>query len=220
MANDPCQFDQQLLSRYVSCDCDNEERMRVERHVRTCRRCRHELYELEAVWSMLEEWQVDEAEAPFQPEVLRARLQTRFGKPRRFAAWREMLSSLWGWGMLRPLPVAVMVALAAGLLSWWDTFTGPQIPESPQTVARLEATPTPDVPGSEATTVAENIDIEQALRKMDRSAWNLRRIQNVVGVRMDGPAEDILPSLNRPLIPLPFAPPKANVVFASADGRL
>ncbi|MFH1737724.1 MAG: zf-HC2 domain-containing protein, partial [bacterium] len=80
-----CPFEHELLSRYVSCNCDNEERMRVERHVRTCRQCRRELYELESVWSALEEWQIDETEAPFQPEVLRAGLQARFGNPRGWA---------------------------------------------------------------------------------------------------------------------------------------
>lgn len=220
MVSEPCQFDQQLLSRYVSCDCDSEERMRVERHVRTCRRCRRELYELEAVWSVLEEWQVDEAEAPFRPEALRAGLERRFGEPRRFVWWQGFVSSLWGWGVLRPLPVAVMVGLVAGLLAWWDTFTGPRMLEPTLSVARVEATPTPKVLSSGPSRGTGYVDIKHELCEMDPSVQNLRRIQNLVGVQIDGPADDIRSALNRPSTPLPFDPPKANVIFASAHSRL
>ena len=220
MSNNACPFDHELLSRYVSCDCETEERMRVERHVRVCRPCRHELYELERVWSMLEEWQVDEAEAPFRPEVLRTRLKTEFGKPQRFAWTRDVFSSLWGWGILKPAPVAVMVGMAVGLLALWDTVTGPDVRRSAPSVARLEPSPTAVALRSDTTETAEPIDIERILHEMDQSARNLNRIQNVVGVRLDGRPEDMLSTLNRPSTPLPSAPPQTQITFASAHGRL
>jgi hypothetical protein len=192
--------------------------MRIERHIRTCRWCRRELYELEATWSMLEEWQVDRAEAPFRPDVLRAGLESRFGKPRRSASWREVLSYVQSWGVLKPLPVAVMVGSLTALLAWWDTFTGPSLLESTRPIAQIQATPTPEVFGSPMTKRAEDIR-SLALRDIDRSTRSLRRIQTVAGVRVAGRAEDILSELNRPSTPLPSTPPQATVIFASA-GRL
>ena len=224
MNRESCPFDQEVLSRYVCCECDSEERMRVERHVRTCRECRRELYELEAVWSVLEEWDVDEVEAPFEPEKLRSNLTERFGEPKKAGSWREAFAKLWHWGILRPVPVAVMVASFATFLAWWDTFTVPPGTGTPsENVVLADATPTPEPEPIRTVEPAEKAPRTVAATSFDVVTQNTRHLQqsqDIVGVHLEGTDEDILSALNRPSVPLPFTPPRAQVSLVADHDRL
>ncbi len=224
MNKEPCPFDNELLSRYVCCECDSEERMRVERHVRTCRECRRELYELESVWSVLEEWDVEQTPAPFQPERLRAGLEERFGEPNRIPSWRKAFATLWNVGILKPVPVFVVVGAFAAVLAWRDTFTLPTGQnETHNDVAVADATPTPK-PQTRLTAWAPakqgDARESETFDGVPLDVSNFHRSQEVVGVHLEGSDRDILSALNRPSVPLPFTPPRARVTLVSDHSRL
>ncbi|HPA47024.1 MAG TPA: zf-HC2 domain-containing protein [bacterium] len=228
MEEHPCRFDQDLLSRYVSCDCDAEERMRVERHVRICRDCRRDLYELEQTWSLLEEWEIDEAEIPYQPETLRVGLEERFGTTRKSSKWWEVISFGWGWGVLRPIPVAAAVGVLAAILAWWDldTLTAPPLTRPVETVAVLKPTPMPEPTfvskptQGPAVRVDEDVDLAKELEQINKSAERLQQLQSLTKVSPQGNYEDLLSQQNTLSLPFPILRPQSDIAMASLPGRL
>lgn len=202
--------------------------MRVERHVRICRDCRRNLYEFEQAWSLLEEWEVDEAEIPYQPEVLRAGLEERFGTARKSSRWWDVISFGWGWGVLRPIPVAAVVGVLAAILAWWDmdTLTAPPMMQPLETLAVLKPTaalePTPALEPTQGPVVRvkEEVDIAKELEQINQSAERIRTLQNFTGIRTKGNYEDFRSQLNNPSLPLPVFRPQTDIAMASLSGRL
>ena len=163
-----CEFCEHLVA-YLDGELPDPLQARVKEHLRGCSACAHVLEELRQTRSFLEHWAVAEPRA-----ASRSRAWNALGRPRRPALERRRERRVWVRPLVRyALPLAAGVLVAVLVMSPWDRWTHPSVPD--EVIAELP--------------VLENMEILEAMDVL--TEWE--NLQVLAALELAGNGEEVVP---------------------------